>query len=129
MDSPSQQGAGSEPMSRSMLLNGFRLGSKTIWPQQGRVESLAGTLRLEPRVMDLLVYLAASPGQVVSRDAIIKDVWRGTMVTDDVISRSIYLARKSQPSGERIEIFQAVAAIEPIIDVFLSDQSSRVQDR
>jgi len=102
MDSPSQQGAGSEPMSRSMLLNGFRLGSKTIWPQQGRVESPAGTLRLEPRVMDLLVYLAASPGQVVSRDAIIKDVWRGTMVTDDVISRSIYLIRKalSDPGDE-----------------------------
>jgi len=85
-----------------MLLNGFRLGSKTIWPQQGRIESPAGTLHLEPRVMDLLVYLAASPGQVVSRDAIIKDVWRGTMVTDDVISRSIYLIRKalSDPGDE-----------------------------
>jgi DNA-binding winged helix-turn-helix (wHTH) protein/tetratricopeptide (TPR) repeat protein len=85
-----------------MLLGGFRLGSKTIWPQQGRIESPAGTLRLEPRVMDLLVYLAASPGQVVSRDAIIRDVWRGTLVTDDVISRSIYLIRKalSEPGDE-----------------------------
>ena len=102
MDSPSQTGAGSEPMSRSTLLKGFRLGSKTIWPLQGRIESPAGTLRLEPRVMDLLVYLAASPGQVVSRDAIIKDVWRGTLVTDDVISRSIYLIRKalSDPGDE-----------------------------
>ena len=102
MSSTPKQGAGSEPMSCAMLLKGFRLGSRTIWPQQGLIESPAGTLRLEPRVMDLLVYLAAAPGQVVSRDAIIKDVWRGTMVTDDVISRSIYLIRKalSDPGDE-----------------------------
>jgi DNA-binding winged helix-turn-helix (wHTH) protein/TolB-like protein len=102
MPSTPKQGAGNEPMSCSTLLKGFRLGSKAIWPQQGLIESPAGTLRLEPRVMDLLVYLAAAPGQVVSRDAIIKDVWRGTMVTDDVISRSIYLIRKalSDPGDE-----------------------------
>jgi DNA-binding winged helix-turn-helix (wHTH) protein/tetratricopeptide (TPR) repeat protein len=39
--------------------------------------------------MDLLLYLAKGGGRVISRDDIIRHVWRGTLVTDDVITRSI----------------------------------------
>jgi TolB-like protein len=55
--------------------------------------------------MDLLVYLAQRAGQVISRGEIIKYVWRGTLVSDEVISRAIYQMRKAlgdSPGGESI---------------------------
>jgi DNA-binding winged helix-turn-helix (wHTH) protein len=45
--------------------------------------------------MDLLRYLANGSGRVISRDDIIRDVWRGTLVTDDVITRSISQIRRA----------------------------------
>jgi len=50
--------------------------------------------------MDLLVYLAERHGQVVERDAIIKDVWRGAVISDEAISRSIYLIRRALSDGD-----------------------------
>jgi DNA-binding winged helix-turn-helix (wHTH) protein/TolB-like protein/Tfp pilus assembly protein PilF len=84
---------------RAELNQGFRVAGKTVRPSQGRIESSDRHVRLEPRVMDLLVYLAQLQGQVVTRDAIIRDVWRGISVGDDVISRSVYLIRKALNDG------------------------------
>lgn len=84
---------------RAELNQGFRVAGKTVRPLQGRIESSSHQIRLEPRVMDLLVYLAQLQGQVVTRDAIIRDVWRGISVGDDVISRSVYLIRKALNDG------------------------------
>jgi DNA-binding winged helix-turn-helix (wHTH) protein/tetratricopeptide (TPR) repeat protein len=86
-------------MTLQELRQGFGLAGKTVLPLQGRIESLTHSGHLEPRTMDLLVYLAGRQGQVVTRDNIIRDVWRGISVTDDVISRSIYLIRKSLNAG------------------------------
>ncbi len=71
------------------------IGPVSVLPSQGRVAGPGGTGRLEPRVMDLLVYLASHGGAVMGRDAIIRDVWRGTLVTDAVISRSIHQIRRA----------------------------------
>jgi len=86
-------------MRREELNGGFRVAGKAVRPLQGRIEGSSQQVRLEPRVMDLLVYLAELRGQVVTRDAIIRDVWRGISVSDDVISRSIYLIRKALNDG------------------------------
>jgi serine/threonine-protein kinase len=45
--------------------------------------------------MDLLVCLAAARGEVVSRDELIRVVWRGVPMTDEVISRCAYQLRKA----------------------------------
>ncbi|MGB6353431.1 MAG: winged helix-turn-helix domain-containing protein [Steroidobacteraceae bacterium] len=82
-------------MNHAELPQGFSWAGATVRPELGRVEGAAGATRLEPRVMELLVYLARHQGQVVTREAIIKHVWRGAMVTDDVISRSVYRIRKA----------------------------------
>jgi len=73
----------------------FRVGDRRVLPALGRIEAPHLTLHLEPRVMELLVYMAGHAGRVVSRDAIIRDVWRGTQVTDDVITRSISQIRRA----------------------------------
>jgi DNA-binding winged helix-turn-helix (wHTH) protein/tetratricopeptide (TPR) repeat protein/TolB-like protein len=59
------------------------------------------SLRLEPRSMDLLVFLAEHAGEVVTRDAIIRVVWKNTAVGDEVISRAIYLIRKNLSGAGR----------------------------
>ena len=54
--------------SRSFLQNGFRLGElHHVEPSLNSVTGPAGTTRLEPKVMQVLVCLAAHAGQVVTR--------------------------------------------------------------
>jgi DNA-binding winged helix-turn-helix (wHTH) protein/tetratricopeptide (TPR) repeat protein len=52
-------------------------------------------VRLEPRVMDVLVHLAERANEVVSKEELIEHVWKGRYVTDDVLSVAIYSLRKS----------------------------------
>ncbi|MDX2220519.1 MAG: winged helix-turn-helix domain-containing protein [Burkholderiales bacterium] len=46
-------------------------------------------VRIEPRLMALLVRLARTPGVVVSRETLIDEVWSRRMVNDEVLSRAI----------------------------------------
>ena len=72
---------------------GFQLGEWSIYPDQGLLVGLKSQPHLEPKVMEVLIYLAERQYQVVRRDDLINDVWRGTFVTDEVLSRAISLLR------------------------------------
>ncbi len=52
-------------------------------------------VRLEPRVMDVLVHLAERADEVVSKQELIEHVWKGRYTTDDVLSVAIYSLRKA----------------------------------
>ena len=60
------------------LRKGFRLGDWEVRPIEGLVTGAEGSHHLQPKTMDVLVCLAASPGQVVTRDEIIERVWNGS---------------------------------------------------
>jgi len=45
--------------------------------------------------MDVLVYLIKAQGQVVSRDDILRDVWKDVIVNDEAVSLSISRLRTS----------------------------------
>ena len=53
------------------------------------------TVRLEPRVMDLLVALAGRPGEVVSREELLDTVWEGAFVTDEALTTAVYQLRRA----------------------------------
>ena len=72
---------------------GFQLGDWGVYPDQGLLVGEKGELHLEPKVMEVLIYLAERQDQVVRRDDLIKDVWQGTFVGDEVLSRAISLLR------------------------------------
>jgi len=72
---------------------GFQLGDWGVFPDQGLLVGDKGELHLEPKVMEVLIYLAERQDQVVRRDDLINDVWHGTFVTDEVLSRAISLLR------------------------------------
>jgi TolB-like protein/DNA-binding winged helix-turn-helix (wHTH) protein/tetratricopeptide (TPR) repeat protein len=72
---------------------GFQLGEWSVYPDQGLLVGAKGEFHLEPKVMEVLIYLAERQDQVVRRDDLISDVWHGTFVTDEVLSRAISLLR------------------------------------
>jgi Tol biopolymer transport system component/DNA-binding winged helix-turn-helix (wHTH) protein len=67
----------------------FRLGDLEVLPASGELRSPGGTQRVRPLLMDILVRLAAEPGEVVRRETLLEDVWPRRMVNDEVLSRAI----------------------------------------
>ena len=71
------------------IQQGFQLGAWRVYPDRGLLEDEDGQYHLEPKVMEVLVYLAQNQDKVVKRDDLINEVWHGTPVTDEVLSRAI----------------------------------------
>ncbi len=72
----------------------FRILEWVVQPELNRVVGGDKNIHLEPKIMQVLVLLAKSPGEVVSRDVLLDNVWEGTFVSDDVLTRSIVELRK-----------------------------------
>src|SRR5688572_24474205 len=73
----------------------FRLGEWTVHPAEGTLCSEGHSLRLEPRVMDVLVYLASAPGKVISKEELLEAVWQGAFVEEGALSQVIHSLRKA----------------------------------
>ncbi|MCF7992399.1 MAG: winged helix-turn-helix domain-containing protein [Thiohalocapsa sp.] len=58
-------------------------------------------VRLEPKVMGLLVYLAQHPGRVVSRDELERAVWTGMVVGYDAITNAVIKLRRALGDNSR----------------------------
>ena len=61
------------------LLQGFYLGDFLISPARGQVSGRDGTVHLPPKAMETLLVLASSPGELVTRDALLREVWVAIM--------------------------------------------------
>ena len=72
----------------------FRLGEWLIRPQLNTVQGDGGAVRLEHKFMQVLVCLAGRPGEVISKDELIRTVWADTFVTDDVLTRAVSELRR-----------------------------------
>jgi DNA-binding winged helix-turn-helix (wHTH) protein len=66
----------------------------TVDPREGTVAGRGGTVRLEPKVMEVLAVLSEHPRRVVSRDELLDTVWPGVIVTEHTLSRCIYQLRR-----------------------------------
>ncbi len=76
------------------MKNAFRIGEWRIEPQADRIVSPDKTIKIEPRVMQVLVYLAEHAGEVATREQILKAVWEEAFVTDEVLSIAISKLRR-----------------------------------
>jgi DNA-binding winged helix-turn-helix (wHTH) protein/TolB-like protein/Flp pilus assembly protein TadD len=54
-----------------------------------------GEVRLEPRQVDLLLFLARHRGEVIGADRIIETVWQGQVVTDQSVYQAIARLRRA----------------------------------
>jgi adenylate cyclase len=58
-------------------------------------------VRLEPKAMEVLVYLASRPGDVVTREELERDVWRGAVVGYDAVTNTVIKLRKALQDDAR----------------------------
>ncbi len=73
----------------------FVINDWHVSPTEGLIEKDDAVVHLEPKVMELLVYLASRQGEVVTRDDIEKDVWRGALISYDAITSTVIKLRKA----------------------------------
>jgi DNA-binding winged helix-turn-helix (wHTH) protein/TolB-like protein len=73
----------------------FSCGEALVRPSLRQIEGPEATIRMEPRVMQVLAFLHLSGGAVVSRDALIRACWGGAFVSDDSLNHAIRQARKA----------------------------------
>lgn len=74
----------------NFVINGWQVS-----PPAGLIEKDDIIVHLEPKVMEVLAYLASRQGEVVTRDEIEKDVWRGALISYDAITRTVIKLRKA----------------------------------
>jgi adenylate cyclase len=90
----------------------FRLGEWLIRPQLNTVQGDSGTVRLEHKFMLVLVCLAGRPGEVISKDELIRTVWADTFVTDDVLTRAVSeLRRILRDDAKQPHVIETVSKI------------------
>jgi len=71
----------------------FGVGDWLVDPDRLQLSSRDHSVRLEPKVMDVLVYLAAHAGEVVPREDIESAVWAGRVVGYDALTGSMQKLR------------------------------------
>jgi TolB-like protein/DNA-binding winged helix-turn-helix (wHTH) protein len=73
----------------------FKVGDWLVEPDSGRLIHDGRSIKLEPKVMDLLVYLVQRPGRVLPREELEQAIWAGTVVGYDALTSAIIKLRKA----------------------------------
>lgn len=78
-----------------MARNSFMIDGAVLKPESGRLDGLAGSVHVEPLMVDLALALAERPGEVVSRDHLIESVWEGYPGADRGLTNAISKLRRA----------------------------------
>jgi DNA-binding winged helix-turn-helix (wHTH) protein/TolB-like protein/Tfp pilus assembly protein PilF len=73
----------------------LQVGDWAVEPALFQLSAKGRTVKLEPKAMAVLVYLADRPGEVVSREALLSAVWPGVVVGDDSVTQVVIKLRKA----------------------------------
>ncbi len=77
------------------IATGWQIRDWRVEPALNEIRREGETLRIEPKAMEVLVFLANRAGQVVSRDELLSALWPGTVVGDDALSQAVIKLRKA----------------------------------
>jgi Tol biopolymer transport system component/DNA-binding winged helix-turn-helix (wHTH) protein len=83
----------------------FQIEDCLVQPAANRVVRRGTSVSIEPKIMSVLLRLAESPGEVVTKEDLFARAWPETFVTDDVLTRAIGELRKifeDDPSRPRV---------------------------
>ncbi|HEY2482109.1 MAG TPA: winged helix-turn-helix domain-containing protein, partial [Caulobacteraceae bacterium] len=72
----------------------FLLGAAQVSPSASEITVGANRIRVQRRVMQVLVALVRAKGGIVSRDSLVASCWGGLAVSDDAINRCIQQLRR-----------------------------------
>ncbi len=112
------------------------MGDRLVIPGRNRIVRDSREVRVEPKVMGVLLHLAKRPGEVAGRDELMQAVWPDTFVTDDALKRCISDLRKAlgDRSADFIETipkrgYRLVAPVVREIDSVVAEESARARRR
>jgi TolB-like protein/Tfp pilus assembly protein PilF len=77
------------------MVTRLKIGEWDVDPPRNELRRGAETVRLEHKVIELLVHLARTPGEVVSREALLDALWPGVVVGDDALTQAMIKLRKA----------------------------------
>lgn len=83
----------------------FYLGDWFVQPRRHQLAKDGQEQRLEPRFMRVLQCLAAQPGEVIERQALMETVWEGVYVESSSVSQAISHLRKVLGDNPKQPIF------------------------
>ena len=119
-------------------LKTLRIGDWFVNPLSGEIARGEERVRLEARTMRLLLCLAETPGEVVSIDALLNQVWSGVVVTPDSVYQAVAALRRllgddaKQPAYivtvPRLG-YRLVAPVEPLADTSAVPLPARASSR
>jgi DNA-binding winged helix-turn-helix (wHTH) protein/TolB-like protein/tetratricopeptide (TPR) repeat protein len=73
----------------------FRLGDWLVQPSLNRISRGQVTAAVQPRFMDLLVYLSEHAGKVVSKEEILDAVWAKEFVSEGTLTHAVAVIRQT----------------------------------
>lgn len=73
----------------------LRIGDWDIVPELNELQRGTEKIRVEPKAMELLLFLAARPGQVIGRTELLNAVWPGVVVGDETLTQAVTKLRKA----------------------------------
>jgi adenylate cyclase len=76
-------------------MNDLRVGTWAVAPRLNNISCKGKTVRLEPKVMEVLLCLAQFPGETLSKEQLFQAAWPNTIVTEDVLKRCIAELRRA----------------------------------
>jgi len=87
----------------------FRVATWVVQPSLNSLSLNGTSVHVEPKVMGVLVCLASRPGEIFSKESILKAVWQDTFVSEGVLTRSISeLRRVFQDDARESRIIETI---------------------
>jgi DNA-binding winged helix-turn-helix (wHTH) protein/TolB-like protein/Tfp pilus assembly protein PilF len=77
------------------MRSGLRIGEWWADPTTNELRRAGDRLRIEPKAMEALMALAGRAGEVVSREALLAEVWPGVVVGDEALTQCIIKLRRA----------------------------------
>ena len=79
----------------SLTGNLYRFGEFSLDPQSRMLRRSGEPVPLTPKAFDVLLLLIQNPGRVVSKDELMKAVWRDSFVEESNLTQTIFMVRKA----------------------------------
>lgn len=84
-----------EASCREPPIDRFLVAGWLIEPAAGQISRGGDTVRVEPKAMEVLAYLVRRYGEVVTREELEREVWRGALVGYDAVTSTVIKLRKA----------------------------------
>ncbi|MDX2320336.1 MAG: lysine decarboxylation/transport transcriptional activator CadC [Moritella sp.] len=88
----------------------FQISNWILIVEENKLYRQGREVTVEPRLVNLLSFLAQSPSEVFGREELIEHIWDGAIVTDQVVTQSIFELRKILKDG-RVDCERFIATV------------------